>query len=119
MDKAILFDLDGTLVETAPDLMEAHNYVMRKYGYEEKPFEAVRYLAGRGAAQMLVRSIDSQGRLTNQNNKINEETHKKMTSDFIDYYAENISKTSVINQGVVEYLEWKQQKKLPKLQVEN
>ena len=92
MDKAILFDLDGTLVETAPDLMEAHNYVMGKYGYEEKPFEGVRYLAGRGAAQMLIRSIDSQGRLTNQNNKINEETHKKMTSDFIDYYAENISK---------------------------
>ena len=112
MDKAILFDLDGTLVETAPDLMEAHNYVMRKYGYEEKPFEAVRYLAGRGAAQMLVRSIDSQGRLTNQNNKINEETHKKMTSDFIDYYAENISKTSVINQGVVDYLEWCKEKKI-------
>ena len=43
---------------------------MRKYGYEEKPFEAVRYLAGRGAAQMLVRSIDSQGRLTNQNTKL-------------------------------------------------
>lgn len=112
MDKAILFDLDGTLVETAPDLMEAHNYVMRKYGYEEKPFEAVRYLAGRGAAQMLVRSIDSQGRLTNQNNKINEETHKKMTSDFIDYYAENISKTSVINKGVVDYLEWCKEKKI-------
>ena len=34
-----------------------------------------------------------------------------MTSDFIDYYAENISKTSVINQGVVEYLEWCKEKK--------
>ena len=29
----ILFDLDGTLVNTAPDLMHAHNYVMKKYGY--------------------------------------------------------------------------------------
>ena len=37
--KAILFDLDGTLVETAPDLMAAHNHVMEKYGYEKKPWE--------------------------------------------------------------------------------
>ena len=33
MNKAILFDLDGTLVETAPDLMSAHNHVMEKYGF--------------------------------------------------------------------------------------
>ena len=32
----ILFDLDGTIVNTAPDLMAAHNHVMRKYGYTEK-----------------------------------------------------------------------------------
>ena len=32
----ILFDLDGTLVNTAPDLMNAHNHVMRKFGYVEK-----------------------------------------------------------------------------------
>ena len=32
----ILFDLDGTIINTAPDLMAAHNHVMRKYGYVEK-----------------------------------------------------------------------------------
>ena len=32
----ILFDLDGTIVDTAPDLMAAHNHVMRKFGKDEK-----------------------------------------------------------------------------------
>ena len=38
----ILFDLDGTLVDTAPDLMHAHNHVMRKYGYPTKSTDEIR-----------------------------------------------------------------------------
>ena len=44
----ILFDLDGTIINTAPDLMAAHNHVMRKYGYVEKLAD-VKKLAGKGA----------------------------------------------------------------------
>ena len=32
----ILFDLDGTIIDTAPDLMDAHNHVMKKFGYETR-----------------------------------------------------------------------------------
>ena len=32
----ILFDLDGTIIDTAPDLMSAHNHVMKKFGYDRK-----------------------------------------------------------------------------------
>ena len=53
----ILFDLDGTLVDTAPDLMMAHNYVMKKYGYIEKDIKEIKKLAGRGAKVMLKNSI--------------------------------------------------------------
>ena len=67
MKNCLVFDLDGTLVDTAPDLMMAHNYVMKKYGYKEKPIESIRHLAGRGAAAMLIRSIDSQGNLIKNN----------------------------------------------------
>jgi len=67
MKNCLVFDLDGTLVDTAPDLMTAHNYVMKKYGYEEKPLESIRHLAGRGAAAMLIRSIDAQGNLIKKN----------------------------------------------------
>ena len=34
----ILFDLDGTLVDSAPDLMNAHNHVMKKFGYETQNY---------------------------------------------------------------------------------
>ncbi len=57
MSKAIVFDLDGTLVDSAPDLMDAHNYVMKKFGYDQKPLTDIRRLAGRGAANMILSSL--------------------------------------------------------------
>ena len=53
----ILFDLDGTLVDTAPDLMLAHNHVMKKFGYPTKSTDEIRNLVGQGAGAMLGRSI--------------------------------------------------------------
>ena len=110
INKAILFDLDGTLVETAPDLMSAHNHVMEKYGFEKKPLSDIRYLAGRGAATMLMRSANS--RNTKTENKINEKTQKEMTTEFIDFYSKNICKGSVINPGVIDYLKWCKDQKI-------
>ena len=43
----ILFDLDGTLIDTAPDLMNAHNHVMKKFGYVERELNDIKKLAGR------------------------------------------------------------------------
>lgn len=110
INKAILFDLDGTLVETAPDLMSAHNHVMEKYGFEKKPLSDIRYLAGRGAATMLMRSANS--RNTKTENKIDEKTQKEMTVEFIDFYSKNICKGSVINPGVIDYLKWCKDQKI-------
>ena len=53
----ILFDLDGTLVDTAPDLMAAHNHVMKKFGYSTKSVDEIRNLVGKGAAVLIGRSI--------------------------------------------------------------
>ena len=58
----ILFDLDGTLVDTAPDLMLAHNHVMKKFGYPTKSTEEIRNLVGQGAGAMLGRSIWGQAK---------------------------------------------------------
>ena len=48
-----LLDLDGTLVDTAPDLMMAHNHVMKKFGYESKTTEEIRNLVGKVLACLL------------------------------------------------------------------
>ena len=53
----ILFDLDGTIVDTAPDLMEAHNHVMKKFGHQEKKLSDIKTLAGKGAWVMMQRSF--------------------------------------------------------------
>ena len=42
----ILFDLDGAIVHTAPDLMEAHNHVMKKFGHPTKELADIKNLAG-------------------------------------------------------------------------
>ena len=111
MKNCLVFDLDGTLVDTAPDLMMAHNYVMKKYGYKEKPIESIRHLAGRGAAAMLIRSIDSQGNLI-KNNPIDTNTHQQMTDDFITYYRQNISGHSQLRKNVISLLDWCKEKEI-------
>ena len=58
----ILLNLDGTLVDTAPDLMHAHNHVMKKFGYQTKSTEEIRNLVGQGAGAMLGRSIWGQAK---------------------------------------------------------
>ena len=58
----ILLDLDGTLVDTAPDLMNAHNYVMKKFGYETKSTDDIRKMIGQGAKSLIGRSVWGQAK---------------------------------------------------------
>ena len=100
----ILFDLDGTIINTAPDLMAAHNHVMRKFGFEEKKMEDIKTLAGKGAWVMMQRSFKE---------KINDDTLKKnMTKEFLDYYSQNIDKNSKPINGLVDFLNWAESKKI-------
>ena len=42
-----LFDLDGTIIDTAPDLMDAHNHVMKKFGHETRDLSDIKKLAAK------------------------------------------------------------------------
>ena len=100
----ILFDLDGTIVNTAPDLMSAHNHVMRKFGFEEKKMEDIKSLAGKGAWVMMQRSFKEEIK--------SEETKKAMTKEFINFYANNIDKNSKPLKGTIKFLEWAKNKNI-------
>ena len=63
----ILFDLDGTLIDTAPDLMNAHNYVMKKFGYKSKSGKEIKSLIGKGAGVMISRSLWSSAKIELKN----------------------------------------------------
>ena len=100
----ILFDLDGTIVNTAPDLMAAHNHVMKKFGHTEKKLSEIKSLAGRGAWVMMQRSFKEEIK--------DEKVKKKMTKEFIDFYAKNIDRESRPINGVIEFLKWAKNKKI-------
>ena len=106
----ILFDLDGTLVDTAPDLMHAHNHVMKKFGYPTKSLADLKSSVGRGAGAMIGRSIWSQAK--KELTTINEKIKNKMTEEFISYYGNNILNESKLLNGVMDFLNWCKKKNI-------
>ena len=107
----ILFDLDGTLVDTAPDLMRAHNHVMKKFGYPTKSTAEIRNLVGQGAGAMLGRSIWGQAK--KEFSKVHDDKIKKeMVKDFVDFYGKNIVNESTLINGVKEFLIWAKEKNI-------
>ena len=107
----ILFDLDGTLVDTAPDLMMAHNHVMKKFGYQTKTTEEIRELVGQGAGALIGRSIWGQAK--KEFGKVQDQKIKdNMTKEFIDFYGKNILHKSTLIKGVKEFLVWCKNQKI-------
>ena len=107
----ILFDLDGTLVDTAPDLMKAHNYVMKKYGYKTKTTEEIRSLVGKGASALIGRSL--LGNAKDEFAKIEDKKIKtEMVKEFINFYGKNICNESTLINGVENFLKWCKEKKI-------
>jgi phosphoglycolate phosphatase len=101
----ILFDLDGTLVDTAPDLMMAHNHVMKKFGYPTKSTEDIRNLVGKGAGALIGRSIWGQAK-KEFSKVLDEKIKDEMVKEFVSFYGKNIVNESTLVTGVKEFLIW-------------
>jgi len=101
----VLFDLDGTLVDTAPDLMLAHNHVMKKFGYPTKSTEDIRNLVGKGAGALIGRSIWGQAK-REFSKVLDDKIKDEMVKEFINFYGKNINNESTLINGVKEFLIW-------------
>jgi phosphoglycolate phosphatase len=95
----IVFDLDGTLVETAPDLISALNFVLDREGLRPIPLQAARNMIGAGARKMLERGLEAEGRV------MTVKEIDRLTMDFIDYYAEHIADASRPFEGLENALD--------------
>ena len=101
----ILFDLDGTLVDTAPDLMLAHNHVMKKFGYPTKSTEEIRNLVGKGAGALIGRSIWGQAK-KEFSKVLDAKIKDEMVKEFVNFYGKNIVNESTLVNGVKDFLIW-------------
>ncbi len=79
-----MFDLDGTLVDTAPDLTAALNYALGVLGRPAVPPESVRHMVGHGARRMLERGLAATGEST-------PELVESGFVPFLDYYTDHIA----------------------------
>jgi phosphoglycolate phosphatase len=84
----IVFDLDGTLVDTAPDLINALNVVLDREGLPPVPLQSARTMIGAGARKLIERGLELEGRTASV------EDITRLTGDFIDYYAAHIADAS-------------------------
>lgn len=86
--RIVVFDLDGTLVDTAPDLINALNFVLDREGLPPVPLLSARNMIGAGARKLIERGLELEGRTATPSDIT------RLTDDFIAYYAEHIADVS-------------------------
>jgi phosphoglycolate phosphatase len=84
----VVFDLDGTLVDTAPDLVNALNYVLNREGLPAVPVDSARKAIGAGARRLIERGLELEGR------SMGPDDITRLTRDFINHYAAHIADAS-------------------------
>ncbi len=95
----IVFDLDGTLVDTAPDLVDTLNAIFIREGLPAVPYAAARNMVGGGARLMIERGLQAEGRL------LPPDEIDRLCRDFIDHYAAHIADRSRPFPGVEDALQ--------------
>jgi phosphoglycolate phosphatase len=84
----VVFDLDGTLVDTAPDLVATLNAILAREGLPPLDYDAASNMVGGGARMMLERGLRAAGRT------LPAAAIDRLTRDFIDHYAEHLADSS-------------------------
>jgi phosphoglycolate phosphatase len=97
-DSAVIFDLDGTLVDTAPDLMGATNHVMALLKRRPVTMQEVRAFVGHGARSLITRSAAATG------DALDEKATDYYHAEFLRHYERHIASASQPFPGAVRLL---------------
>jgi len=101
MIKLIIFDLDGTLLNTIDDLADCTNYVLKKNGFPTHEVEDYKYFVGSGVVKLLERALPKD---------ISEHAFSEIHEEFLHYYEIHKEDKTVPYDGMVETLEKLQNK---------
>lgn len=93
--RAILFDLDGTLADTAPDLAAAANFLRQQRGLEDAPYEQLRPVASAGARGLIGAALGIHP---------GEDEYEELRVRFLDRYQANMTTHSRLFDGIPELL---------------
>lgn len=88
MNGLAVFDLDGTLVDTAPDLIDTCNIVLARHGVPEIAFDRLRPHIGMGAKAMIAASLEASGRT------LAEDDLEAVHRDYLEHYSSRIDRLS-------------------------
>ncbi len=104
--KSLIFDLDGTLINTGPDLMNALNFVLKENNLKELEHKHIGKLVGFGALNMIKKGFKFYGKYPNECKL------RDLTKNFLHYYKKNCSKNSYLYPGVERTLSILSRKKI-------
>ena len=92
----VIFDLDGTLINTLEDLADSVNYSLRLYGFPTRQIAEIRNFLGHGIRRLMELSIP---------NGLNNPQYEKCLSDFKNHYSSNMGNKTEPYKGIIELLE--------------
>ena len=111
--KAVLFDLDGTLIHSAPDLHQAANVVCRARGWEEFDLDTIISFIGHGVPHLVAQMFGA------RDASIEEADYQTAVMDFLAFYEAHATDLTKPYEGIVEALDWLQANNIPTAMVTN
>lgn len=104
--EAILFDLDGTLIDSAPDLAKATNLLLAEYEYPPLSIAQIRDMIGNGVAKLVERAFRASGEASDAS------TLKMRTDQMMAIYSQHLTDDSFLLAGAREALLFCQEKEI-------